>query len=248
MMNQQPDKIFRDKLENLQRPAPLSAWDRIEAGLEKKTNPVWLWLKVAASLLVLAIASFILWPSQNNHRDNSQTAHENKAETNDSAKINSPKIKSPTKIVAPQPAAVAEKKEQSPKTTHKHKLKLPTSVKEENTVAANETIRKEKVIVPAEPAIVPKEEQPVIAENKNNPSTDTNIKIVITANDASKYLDKKSVAQATSPEKKTSTFKKLLEKAEDLTTNQDPLGDIRQKKNELLALNFKNEKQRGQNK
>jgi hypothetical protein len=40
-------------------------------------------------------------------------------------------------------------------------------------------------------------------------------------------------------------LKKLLDKAEDM----DPFGDLRQKKNEILALNFRSEKnQRGQNK
>jgi hypothetical protein len=38
-----------------------------------------------------------------------------------------------------------------------------------------------------------------------------------------------------------------LQKASDLKSNQDPFGDLREKKNEILALNFKNEK-RGQNK
>jgi hypothetical protein len=60
-------------------------------------------------------------------------------------------------------------------------------------------------------------------------------------------LDKKALAQATSEEKKSSTFKKLLKKANDLKSNQDPFGDLREKKNEILALNFRNEK-RGQNK
>jgi hypothetical protein len=41
---------------------------------------------------------------------------------------------------------------------------------------------------------------------------------------------------------------KLLKKANNLTSNQDPLGELRQKKSEILALNFKNDKQRGQNK
>ena len=41
---------------------------------------------------------------------------------------------------------------------------------------------------------------------------------------------------------------KLLKKANDLKNNHDPMGELRQKKNEILALNFKGEKQRGQNK
>jgi hypothetical protein len=74
------------------------------------------------------------------------------------------------------------------------------------------------------------------------------ITLVYTAKDVEEYLDKKSLAEATSDSKKSSTLKKLLKKANDLTNNQDPFGELRQKKNEILALNFKNEKQRGQNK
>jgi hypothetical protein len=58
----------------------------------------------------------------------------------------------------------------------------------------------------------------------------------------------KSGNDATPEDKKPSTLKKLLRKANELTNNQDPLGDLRQKKNEILALNFKSDKQRGQNK
>jgi hypothetical protein len=63
-----------------------------------------------------------------------------------------------------------------------------------------------------------------------------------------KYLDKKSLAEATSNEKKPSRLRKLLDKAYDLKHNQEPFADLRQKKNEILALNFKNEKQPSQNK
>jgi hypothetical protein len=73
------------------------------------------------------------------------------------------------------------------------------------------------------------------------------ITLTITVDEANKYLDKNALAQATSEERKSSTFKKLLKKANDLKSNQDPFGDLREKKNEILALNFKNEK-RGQNK
>jgi len=73
------------------------------------------------------------------------------------------------------------------------------------------------------------------------------IMITITAAESEKYLDKVALAEATSEEKKPSTFQKLLKKADDLKNNQDPFGELRQRKNEILALNFKNEK-RGQNK
>ena len=66
------------------------------------------------------------------------------------------------------------------------------------------------------------------------------MKIIFAAEDIdTKYLDKKALAEATSDAKKSSTLKKLLDKAYDLKYNQDPFGDLRQKKNEILALNFR---------
>ncbi|HYC84360.1 MAG TPA: hypothetical protein VEB86_04025, partial [Chryseosolibacter sp.] len=61
-MNQQPDKLFREKLEGFSRPVSASAWSRVEAGLNKK-NSKGLWLKIAAAVTLLAVAAFILWPS-----------------------------------------------------------------------------------------------------------------------------------------------------------------------------------------
>ena len=75
----------------------------------------------------------------------------------------------------------------------------------------------------------------------------SSITITITAEETDKYLNKNAIAEATSKERKSSTFKKLLKKANELTSNQDPFGDLRVKKNEILALEFKNDR-RGQNK
>jgi hypothetical protein len=96
------------------------------------------------------------------------------------------------------------------------------------------------------PLIEEKIAEPVVAQVESKTS---HISIVITATEADeKYLNKKSLADATSEEKKSSTLRKLLDTAYDLKNNQEPFGDLRQKKNEILALNFKSDKQRSQNK
>src|SRR5882724_5213601 len=58
-MNQQPDKFFREKLEGHQRPVRAGVWDKVEGGLDKKSNkgP---WLNMAASLLLVAVAAYLL--------------------------------------------------------------------------------------------------------------------------------------------------------------------------------------------
>ena len=62
-MNQQPDKLFRDKLEGYQKPAPASAWEKIAAAQSKK-NDKWPWLKVAASIAFVAAAGYTLLPER----------------------------------------------------------------------------------------------------------------------------------------------------------------------------------------
>jgi hypothetical protein len=78
MMNQQPDKLFRERLAGLNRPAPSSAWSRVEANLDKKKSKG-LWLKIAASLLILFVASFVIWNIWSSENENDLTSQRNQA-------------------------------------------------------------------------------------------------------------------------------------------------------------------------
>ena len=82
----------------------------------------------------------------------------------------------------------------------------------------------------------------------NGVTTQQSTTIVFSAEEVNeKYLTDKPVAEATSEAKESSTLRKLLDKAYDLKNNQDPIGDLRQKKYEILAMNFKHQKQRDEN-
>jgi hypothetical protein len=263
-MNQQPDKLFREKLEDFSKPAPASAWDRIEAGLDKKNSKRGLWWKVAASLLLLAVAGYILWSStRNNTISPSPSSIARKSES-------IPSTTSPAKEEAPDiipQQAVDPVINQSQKTDAVTPLKKGAPSIEQKT--DNKIKREEKYIPPASTSPteatqelfaeteVPQEK---IAEPSHAETTDvviaqqervvliqSSITLVFSAEETNSYLNKNVSGEATDDEEKPSTFKKLLKKAQDLKNNQDPVGELRQKKNEILALNFKNEK-RGQNK
>lgn len=258
-MNQQPDKLFRDKLKRYQKAAPAGAWDRINAGIPKEGGHTFRWLSIAASLLLLAAAVFLRWPDKKAiDRPALPTAQEKTSAPKTSAdkKTEQPKIvqqkdepKAPAeqKKVAPSQQNVPKQKEE------KKKVIIPAEAPaEEITVVQAEeeqkTIRtREQREVITEPS---GEEQPVVASTTPAAAQpdEQNIKLVFSAEESEEYLDKKALAEATSSDKKPSTLKKLLKKAEDLATNQDPFGELRQKKNEILALSFKTDKQRGQNK
>ena len=148
---------------------------------------------------------------------------------------------------APSDIAQGERKKAGKSTTEKSEGDPPIIEKKviENDVATLETPRvqlPEKTddlgSMGADQSVAP-----------NERSEQKNITLVFTAQEVDeKYLKKKNaVAEATSEEKETSTWRKVLDKAHDLKHNQDPLGDLRQKKNEILALNFKTNEQSHEN-
>jgi hypothetical protein len=263
-MNQQPDKLFREKLEGFTRPVSASAWNRVEAGLDKK-NSKGLWLKIAAAVTIVAVATFVLWPTADPSTVN--TISEKKP-------VDANKIKQQPKELKQQPkenSVITDKKATDPSPLAAHKSTIPDK---KNKSRKEKTFEDQKPVIKEEqaPLIVlqkPEAETPpvetvvaqVVEENATtstqpstpqhfNTSTPDRVRIVYSAEEINdKYLDKKSLAEATSGEKKPSTLRKLIDKAYDLKNNEDPFGDLRQKKNEILALNFKNDKQeRSENK
>jgi hypothetical protein len=260
-MNQQPDKIFREKLKTMQKTAPASAWGRIESRLDKKNDKL-IWLKIAASITVILSAAILLYI---NSFDTSQPLLSNKL--TDPKKENAKTLKhdvpekDQTNVKEDRKETITEKteskkKDRSKKTSSKKAQPQQThrisAFANDGSVALNqrdEHHQNYEQEVPEYENIQSEIPAVVTADTQDaNTKTSTGMTLVYTAEEVNeKYLDKKSLADATQDDKKPSTFKKLLEKAYDLKHNQDPLGDLRQKKNEILALNFKNEKQRSQN-
>ena len=254
-MNQQPDKLFREKLEGFIKPAPASAWGKIAAAQTKKNNKG-LWLKIAASLLLLAIASYLLWPK--NETIGTQQNILTEASKEQPADIPTLQDKQEQNTIAesdvPQKPLLkteetSTKRRKVRRTTSKSEQIQEVTIAQETNLQTTESLAISEEINSDNVATGTESTEAAIAETEFTVAPATqNITLVFTAKEVSEYLDKKALAQATSDEKKPSTLKKLLMKANDLKTNQDPFGELRQKKNEILALNFKNEKQRGQNK
>jgi hypothetical protein len=246
MTTQQPDNFFRKKLGDYGKPAPHVAWDRIEASLAKTSAKTFAWWKVAASFTLLAVVGFTIWVNfrttdvpmaSQKAKKTSPTPETSQA----SGEAFGEEPEQPqTKAATDQPLHAAKSHVKAASKKSKIKKQPVPLLTPEPVFAFEETHQSE--ITP--PAVVENEnvQPPVTTIKKSSP-----IKFTITAEETDKYLDKTALAEATSKEQKSSTFKKLLKKANDLKSNQDPFGDLREKKNEILALNFKNDK-RGQNK
>jgi hypothetical protein len=260
-MNQPLDNFFREKLGQAHKPAPPAAWDRIDAGLHGRQRKG-LWLKVAASVLVVAAGTFILWPAE----DTTGSAPLAEAPVkNTTPQHTVPQQTAPTPVVvAPAPAVAhtpqaqpASKKQprRAPRQTTPA-VAQPLPVQQNVAVVQPEAQQQDQhnhdangyePTAPLRPA--PASSNVALAEaDMDEEKNDESITLVYTANEIDeKYLDKEALAKATSAQKKPSTFRKLLDKAYDLKNNSDPMGGLRQKKDEILALNFKSEK-RSQNK
>jgi hypothetical protein len=249
-MKQQPDKLFQEKLDGYTRPAPAMAWDKIESQLDKKNNKA-IWLRVAAAVLVFMISIPVVYT----------LSREESSPEISTGKNNIPLT--PHTVPVEDKIAVESTIRSEVKSDLRHDNKVNVTDRNDTPL---KTMDQQQVaeITPSEPESSETPDisidNPVIetdtevayqeppAENKSE-VVDQSLKLVISANETTSYFEGEKnllTTEATSKEKKTSTFRKLLRKASDLKTNQDPFGDLRQKKNEILALNFKSDKKRSQ--
>ena len=271
MKEQQPDKIFHQKLAGYQRPVSSNAWERVESAMERKAFP-WIRVSVAASLLLVCGVAATLWlrndtnsltvasndqpnavqPKNNEVAIVPEAQEEKKSPQADS--VANDRVKDNiVNQVTPDSPIESKEKENSPTDPSDHK-RIDAIVHDKQTIAQSNNHGDEQVV--KEDVNMINEEQlrtsePILASNENaQPANEAqeSVTIVISADETLAYLNKNVNTDATPEEKKTSTLKKVLRKASELkNSDQDPIGDLRQMKNELLALNFKSDK-RGQNK
>jgi hypothetical protein len=256
-MKAQIDKLFRDKLEQHSLEAPPLAWDKIESALPKK-NKSFIWLKVAASLLVLITAAILLWPQEQS--TTAVIAYDKPVEKNLNNKVkDQEKTSQPTQ----SPKSNNEKKEgktETKKDTQSSKKpaqqKTPPPVvnfsKQEPLIAVNDHMdsKHETVVEETKTHAVVNPQEVLSTTTETSVAANLNQKsntLVLAASDVSKYLNKNLISDATTEEENTSSFRKLLDKASDLKNSETGLSELRQKKNEILALNFRNDKRERNN-
>lgn len=257
------DKLFREKLSEHSLEAPPMAWGKIESNLPKKSAS-FLWLKIAASFVLLITAGMLLWPREQqtqllaDHTKPTEKAIGNKQSEKEKVE------KEKTQEVRQQAAKTINNTIKNDETENKKSIKTNSKTlpqknsapimnfsKQESFIASNDTPEsKEKTnVVPENAAISKVDQDPIInateplAVADNQQSTT----IVLAANDVSKYLKNTEATDATTEEENTSSFRKLLDKAADLKNSDSGLSELRQKKNEILALNFRNDKRERNN-
>lgn len=230
-MTSQPDKLFRDKLENFQRPAPSGAWDKIESNLSKPSQKI-VWMRIAAGIALLIAAAIVLWPAEKAEQGIAKTKTEEKKSVKPNDTVTQPDTKKEN-IVAPDNTVT------EPQVAKTETIRKST---EHQPVQKSETQKKDSVIINLLP-----EHKELIAEVVPSPvKKDESTTILYTqAEVSSKFLKKKLPPEATPENKDASGIEKLIGLAYAAKNSEAGLGDLRQKKDDLLALSFK--KKKGEN-
>ena len=256
-MTSYPDPLFREGLEHYRKPAPASAWERIESGLDKKKHrsP---WLKIAACLTLLIATMFMLFHSNQTDTTLATTTKKTTAVTlNPDAAITDATGRQEIgdrkqeagdrgqetgdrrqEIGSAQQTLTKKRITNSFQLTNVQKSeKLIESVSQigETPIASlNET--NEKTTSPAQLTTV--EERTDVV--RVDASTDTRgTSISYSADMVNERFIKKECAVEATPEKKNASgLQKVIEKALDLKNEESLLGDLREKKNDLLTINY----------
>lgn len=220
-MTSQPDKLFRDKLENFQRPAPVGAWDKIDSNLSRPDKKV-IWIRIAAGIVLLTAAAILLWPSPEEKERIAVKQDQTPVHKKDPAPQQTVPVQQAEQVVNKPGLATAER------TTPKKQKPLTPSVPEKS-----QTTEK--------PVIIPVPEQQELVAEVNVPEekeiSSTTI-VYSTAEVNSKFLKKKLPAHATPQAEDASHIQKLIGLAYSAKNSETGLGDLRQKKDDILALSF----------
>lgn len=242
-MSDQPDKLFREKLYGYERPVPARAWSQVSANLKGARSAVW-WRSVAA-ITLFCVAGLAIYPlSRRSQSEIAQPVTKPADETASPLVMQRPENKQDPRKEAHKPAVTPPAlSEAQPvkKTTPVGQTSpaMPPSKKADNIVddlPMSDSPAPEPVAHIDQIPHTPTEQ----IHDQVDASTRKHVTIVFTAAEVNeKYLSKTHQADATSGDQETSRLKNMLEKAYDLTHNQDPIGDLRQKKNEILAMNFR---------
>ena len=272
MKKEQPDKLFHEKLADFEKAAPTNAWDRIEAGLDgNKKLAVPYWRVAAAAILVIGLVSYLVLNRTNEApAPIAEAINENPIDHSNTSKPEVPAVTDSgvvtDRVSGMSETAVSEKdgkKEDTKPASGKPKLNRTQPRPNPNTgnsiasrepdeSAAPETVDTpkavEEIVAESTDRLLTENHTQVASANRPPASNEReSITLIMTADDTKAYLKKNSEDGATPGSRKTSTLKRVLQKASELkSSDQDPIGDLRQMKNEILALNFKSEKHREQ--
>jgi|WetSurMetagenome_2_1015567.scaffolds.fasta_scaffold92212_3 hypothetical protein len=241
-MTSQPDKLFRDHLEHLKKIPPTNTWSRIESGLDNHSSKL-LWLRLAAAILVLMGASFLLWRAGETPKNTATLATHTTMKTEADNNAVSSAIPSTHKPLS-SPVLKTEKSIYSPPEKSK-------ATARDNRPVQQEIVDQQDMVkaLPEEPLISEAITNPAInsnsstqlIDNTENPSSTLHSnKIIYSSGEVnSRFLKKDSMTSIPSTEKPSTGIQKILDLASGLKNEESAFSDLREIKDEILSFPIK---------
>lgn len=227
-MSNKVDKLFKDKLEGHSLQPSAQAWDKVEAHLGKKNKMV-LWVRVAAAIALLGLLVFaaLNWTGSYEKTQHELVKEDDKTPKNDPVE----EIK--------QPIAKEEVKSQKKEV----RSQKPVVRSQENVDTQRETRNPEPgTSVPESKAEEPVAQIAVVEEPKKGITLSYTLpKKGITLTYSLPSVKKPEEALDEPLVAKKTGFERVLEIANEVK-NGDPLAELREAKNDILALEFRKDK------
>ncbi|MTI22351.1 hypothetical protein E1176_15065 [Fulvivirga sp. RKSG066] len=261
MSNQELDNLFKKKLNKLEKAPKADAWDKIQAQTNGK-KAGWPYLRIAAAILILFTLGAILWVSIDQPIEQPTMADKKVENSNTKSPIDDDSIDQEELMAENEEInTVSENEEDDTVTdqdalkqhiksnpTPKEKIEAPVQKKAETTKVEPVQKIEELAVEKENIAAVEKSDATLEIEKASTPQEEQEVKSGTTLEfDISEFTKTQtSVAQANSNQTKSdspqATDEKGLSKV--LTVMKDikseaGLGNLREAKNEILALNFK---------
>lgn len=252
MMREQPDKLFREKLYGHQHSVSPDAWKRVSQNLRNKRQRTLLF-RVAAAVLLLATGTLLIYPSVTNNTAEQVTA--SKSEKTPPTTPDRRAAEPANKMERPAGNDnLADNTNSRPRTDRPQRVQKSDSQKISGTKVTRDTLPAPAPLSPPQPVenvpgnIREKSEDSATGQMLASTAPRKPVTIIFTAEEVNqKYLAKAPGTEATSEAESPSGLRKLLDKAQDFTQNQDLMGSLRQMKDEIFAMNFRGDRQSPQN-
>lgn len=260
MKNKNFDQIFRDKVEKLNHAPSGEAWTKINSSFKiRRKKTIWLLAKAAIIILICLSAAYMVYQINNTETDKglpladvptienkikSDRLEKEKASNIADAGMKDGENENPLAKVIEKPAPVVEKRKNTPviKSLAANEKKVETAPENKNT-----SVQPESSFSELKPLDIPLNETmiaeniSVVTEQEVNEAPPVEERPVITIIYKSGGKNQSSLLAA-NREDKASTFEKIMDKAKEIKHSDLGLSELREAKDELLALNFKSDR------
>lgn len=207
------DKLFKEKLEDHSLQASAQAWEKVESRLSKK-NKMTVWLRAAAAVALLGLVTIaaLNW-SRSEEAQQKFVVDEKKS-------------------IEPKQPAPAEQRQEIAKAPEKKKtIRKPTQIEQQKAETVVEEVMTEQqpiASIEVEPAPLP-----LVEKKEKN--------IVLTY--SLPTIKKPEPAETLiAEEAKKKGLERVLQIAKEVKNSDNPMGELREAKNDILAFEFKKDK------